>query len=66
VHDDEFKALGVREELLPLLHKLGIVSVAQLKETKPSKLLNDMGGMRKKLKLEIAPVTLPEIEAWMR
>jgi lysyl-tRNA synthetase class 2 len=42
------------------------VSVAQLKETKPSKLLNDMGGMRKKLKLEIAPVTLPEIEAWMR
>jgi lysyl-tRNA synthetase class 2 len=65
-HDDEFKALGIREELLPLLHQMGIVSVAQLKEIKPSKLLNDMGGMRKKLKLEISPVTLPEIEGWLK
>jgi lysyl-tRNA synthetase class 2 len=66
MHDEEFKALGVREELLPLLHKLGIVSVTQLKEVKPSKLLNDIGGLRKKLKLEIAPITLPEIEGWMK
>jgi len=44
------RAIGIRAELLPMLHQLGIVTVAQLKETKPSKLLNDIGGMRKKTK----------------
>ncbi len=63
----EFKEAGVREELLPLLQKLNIVTVAQLREIKPSKLLNDIGGMRKKLKLDaIAPITLPEIESWAK
>ena len=66
-HDQEFKEIGVREELLPILQKLGILTVAQLRETKASKLLNDMGGMRKKMKLDmVAPITLPEIEAWQK
>jgi lysyl-tRNA synthetase class 2 len=65
--DQAFVALGVRAELIPILHKLGIHSVAQLKESKPGKLLNDMGGMRKKLKLDqVAAVTLPEIEGWLK
>lgn len=65
--DEGFAALGVRAELLPILHKLGINTVAQLKEMKPGKLLNDMGGMRKKLKLDaVTPVTLPEIEGWLK
>ncbi len=65
--DQEFREIGVREELLPILQKLGILSVAQLRETKASKLLNDMGGMRKKMKLDmVAPITLPEIEAWQK
>jgi len=64
--DQGFIVLGVRQELIPILHKLGINTAAQLREAKPGKLLNDMGGMRKKLKLEIAPVTLPEIEGWMK
>ncbi len=62
-----FAALGVRPELFPILHKLGINTVAQLRELKPGKLLNDMGGMRKKLKLDSVPaVTLPEIEGWLK
>ncbi len=65
--DQEFREIGVREELLPILQKLGILSVAQLRETKASKLLNDMGGMRKKMKLDmVAPITLSEIEAWQK
>jgi lysyl-tRNA synthetase class 2 len=65
--DQAFASIGVRSELIPILQKMGIQSVAQLKETKPGKLLNDIGGMRKKLKLEqVAPVTLPEIEAWLK
>jgi lysyl-tRNA synthetase class 2 len=46
---------------------MGVYSVAELKEMKPGKLLNDMGGMRKKLKLDqVAPATLQEIEGWLK
>ena len=65
--DNDFKNMGIREELLPILQKLGILTVNQIRETKASKLLNDIGGMRKKLKLDqVAPVTLPEIESWQK
>jgi len=66
-HDEELLTMGVREELLPILEKLGIHSASQLKEMKASKLLNDIGGMRKKLKLDaVTPVTLAEIEGWQK
>ncbi len=66
-HDDEFLALGIRAELLPIIQKLGIHTVGQLRETKASKLLNDLGGMRKKMKLDaVAAVTLAEIEGWLK
>ncbi len=65
--DASLLALGIRPELIPILHKMGINTADQLRESKPGKLLNDIGGMRKKLKLdEVAPVTLPEIEAWLK
>jgi lysyl-tRNA synthetase, class II len=61
----EFEAAGVRVELIPILIKLGIQSLTQLKEIKPSKLFNDIPGMRKKLKLEgVQNPTLQEIEEW--
>jgi lysyl-tRNA synthetase, class II len=64
--DKAFLALGIRSELLPILERLGIRDVAQLREWKPGKLLNDIGGMRKKLKLDqVTPVTLAEIEGWL-
>jgi lysyl-tRNA synthetase class 2 len=62
----EFESLGIRAELFPIIEKLGIHSAAQLKEIKPTKLLNDIPGMRKKLKLEsVQNPTLQEIEGWM-
>ncbi len=64
--DDDFIKIGVRQEVLPILQKLGVHTLEQLKEAKAGKLLNDIGGMRKKLKLEIPPVTLPEIEGWQK
>jgi lysyl-tRNA synthetase class 2 len=63
----EFEAAGVRPELIPILIKLGIHSKAQLKEIKPSKLFNDIPGMRKKLKLEaVQNPSLQEIEEWLK
>ncbi|MBT1702130.1 lysine--tRNA ligase [Chryseosolibacter indicus] len=63
----EFAEVGVRPELIPLLQKLGITSVAQMKEMKASKLFNDVCGIRKKMKLEnIQNPTLQEVEGWLK
>jgi lysyl-tRNA synthetase class 2 len=62
----EFTAAGVRPELIPILQKLGIQSIAQMKEMKASKLFNDVCGLRKKLKLEIPNPTIQEVEGWLK
>lgn len=63
--EEEFSAAGVRTELLPVLKKLGITSLTHLREMKPSKLFNDVCGMRKKMKLEdVQNPTMQEVEAW--
>jgi lysyl-tRNA synthetase class 2 len=57
---------GIREELVPILDKLGIQTIAQLKELNPNKLFNDVCGMRKKMKLkEVKNPTLDEVKAWV-
>ncbi len=62
--DDDFVKQGVPVEWIPVLRKAGINTLAQLKEANPNKLLNDLGGLRKKLKLDIPAVKKEEIEAW--
>jgi lysyl-tRNA synthetase class 2 len=58
--------LGIRKELFPILQKLGIQSVEQLKASKASKLFNDVCGMRKKMKLEdVKNPTMEEVEGWL-
>ena len=64
--EKEFERAGVRKELHPILQKLGIQSLAQLRELKPSKLFNDVCGMRKKMKLEIQNPTMEEVEGWLK
>lgn len=64
--EQDFIDLGVRPELLPILQKLGIVTVAQLQEASPNKLHNDVSGMRKKMKLkEVTNPTKEEVEGWI-
>jgi lysyl-tRNA synthetase class 2 len=65
--EQEFEQVGVRADLIPVLQKLGITSIAQMKEIKPSKLFNDVCGMRKKMKLEnVQNPTLQEVEGWLK
>jgi lysyl-tRNA synthetase class 2 len=66
LNEKEFEEAGVRAELMPVLQKMGITSIAQMKEMKISKLFNDICGMRKKLKLEIANPTQAEVEGWLK
>jgi lysyl-tRNA synthetase class 2 len=63
----DFEAMGVRTELIPILHKLGIQTVEQLRQIKPVRLFNDIPGMRKKMKLDqVQNPTLQEIEGWLK
>ena len=63
--DEEFIALGMDAAWIPALKKLNILTVDQLKQANPNKLLNDLGGLRKKLKLEVPAATLEEIKKWI-
>ncbi len=58
---------GIREDLVPILNKLGIVSKEDFKSVEnPNKLFNDVCGMRKKMKLkEVANPTIDEVKSWL-
>ncbi len=65
--EEEFVDAGVRADLIPVLQKLGIVRVEQLKESSPNKLFNDVCGMRKKMKLkEVKNPSKEEVENWVQ
>jgi lysyl-tRNA synthetase class 2 len=65
--EKDAEQLGIRADLFPILQKIGIQSVEQLKEYKASKLFNDVCGLRKKLKLEnVQNPTMEEVEAWLK
>jgi lysyl-tRNA synthetase class 2 len=60
-----FEGVEIRKELIPLIEKLGISTVEQLKNANPNKLFNDLCGLRKKMKLEIPNPTADEVKEWM-
>mgnify|MGYP001186423577 FL=1 len=64
-NDSDFIELGVPECWIPVLKKLNILTVDNLKTANPNKLLNDLGGMRKKLKMDVPAVQLTEINGWI-
>lgn len=63
--DQQFTEIGVPEIWIPALRKLNFNTLETLKNANPNKLLNDLGGMRKKLKMDVAAVQLDEIKQWI-
>jgi lysyl-tRNA synthetase class 2 len=64
--DSEYMAVGIRKELIPILQKLGYLTIASLKEANLNKLHNDVCGMRKKMKLnDVENPSKEEVEAWL-
>jgi lysyl-tRNA synthetase class 2 len=61
---DDFINIGVTAEWVPVLNKMGFNTVEELKAANPNKVFNDLGGMRKKMKLEIAMPTKEEVMKW--
>lgn len=63
---EDYVALGVRAELVPIIQKLGILTIEDLKKQNPNKLFNDICGMRKKMKLNnVQNPTLQEVTSWL-
>lgn len=62
--DQDFVDAGVTAEWVSVIRKMGFNTVEELKAGNPNKVFNDLGGMRKKLKLELAMPTKEEVAAW--
>lgn len=62
---EDFTSLGIPHEWVPVIQKMGILTIADLKAVNPNKLFNDMGGMRKKLKLDIKVPAIEEVRSWV-
>ncbi|MCZ2479210.1 lysine--tRNA ligase [Aquirufa nivalisilvae] len=63
--DADFVQAGVAEYWIPALQKMGILTLEALKAANPNKVFNDLGGMRKKLKIEAAMPSKEEVVAWI-
>lgn len=62
--NEEYEALGVPSAWIPVLQKMGFMTIAALKEANPNKVFNDLGGMRKKLKLDLTIPSKDEVLKW--
>jgi lysyl-tRNA synthetase, class II len=60
-----FVEKGIPAEYVPLILKAGINTMEQLKAANPNKLFNDLCGLRKKMKLEIANPTADQVKEWI-
>jgi lysyl-tRNA synthetase class 2 len=60
-----FAKAGVPAEWVPVLEKMGHVTVASLKSMKAGKLFNDLCGYNKKNKLGLANPTMEEVAKWV-
>lgn len=62
---EDYAAVGITEEWVPVVQKAGYLMVSDLKEIKASKLFNDVCGLNKKMKLGLKNPTADEVAAWV-
>jgi lysyl-tRNA synthetase class 2 len=62
----DYEAIGIPAVWVPALQKMGFVMVSQLKEANANKIFNDLGGMRKKLKIDEKMPSKEEVEVWVK
>ncbi len=62
---DKYVALGIAEELVPILQKAGYNLVEDFRNGNPQKIQQQMGDIIKKYKLDINKPSVDEIGAWI-
>jgi lysyl-tRNA synthetase, class II len=60
----DFAAQGIPAEWIPVVMKMNFATMQDFKAANPNKFFNDLGGMRKKLKLDAKMPNLDEVKAW--
>jgi lysyl-tRNA synthetase, class II len=63
---EEMEKAGVPKEFIPLLLKANVKTNEELSAANPNKLFNDLCGLRKKMKLEIAAPTSEMVKEWVQ
>ena len=63
--NDKYTALGIAEELIPVLQKCGYNVVESLRDVNPQKIQMQIGEVIKKYKLEMTKPTVDEVSAWL-
>lgn len=61
----KFTALNIPEEWVAVIQKAGMLTVEQLKDANPNKLHQELCGLNKKYKLELANPSLEAVAAWV-
>ncbi|MCD4681604.1 MAG: lysine--tRNA ligase, partial [Bacteroidales bacterium] len=63
--DEEFLEIGIPQDWIPLIRKSGYMTIEDLKQANPNKLVNDLNGMRKKMKLNINSLQADDVKSWL-
>lgn len=63
---EDFVNIGVPEEWVPVLYKVGCTTIEQLKATeKAGRLLQQMQDIKKKYKIDLKPIDLDMVSNWI-
>lgn len=62
--DQDFIDAGIPAEWVQAIRKMGINTIEDLKAANPNKVFNDLGGMRKKLKLDLPMPSKEDVMSW--
>ncbi len=62
----DYEKEGVPAIWVPVLQKMGLSTIEGLKSANPNKVFNDLGGLRKKMKLDVAMPTKEEVLDWFK
>ena len=65
ISDQELQQVGVPQEWMEPVRKVGIVTRENLSEANPNKLFNDLCGFNKKNKLGLKNPSKEEVVAWI-
>ena len=61
---EKYTALGIPEEWVPVIQKMGYLTADSLKKLSPGKFFNDLCGFNKKNKLGLKAPSIEEVKAW--
>lgn len=63
--EEAYTAIGVPAEWVPAVQKAGYLTVESLRDANPNKLQQDLCGLNKKFKLELANPTKEDVARWV-